>query len=618
MEVYSIFAEIEIDGTPIDNYYSIQIIQRFNKHHEFSIVLPYEVIENKGSFGLNNLKNFIGKVTLIRFYRGVKKTVLNEFKGIIWNVSIEQFDAYESKIVLKGYSPTILLQNNPHITCFAQKDLGKIVQETTKGLASECKIAVKPVFTKPIQYLTQYKESNFDFLNRLSAEYGEWFYYDGKQLYFGKPSSSKDIELISGEDVYSLQLKLQLLPMAIKLWSYHSEDDKTMNASTPSQINGLGQYGKFAAKESDKLFTEATNVVDYPAGLAKDRELYLKLKKTAITAELEVISGTSANPEVILGATATVFISEKVDNDFSKKEYGKFLITSVTHEFTEDGKYMNHFEGIPSTIEVIPVKDIQRPVADPQLATVTDTNDPDNLGRVRVQMLWQEGSVKTDWIYVLTGEAGTGGKTGKNRGYVFIPEVGDKVVLGFYYNDPDIPFVAGSRFHGKSATGGGKDNKIKTISTKSGNTITLNDDKGSMLLEDVKGNSVHIDGTGKIIMTCTEQIELKTGDSSIVMKKDGSIQITGKKIEVKGSQEVDISGQSKVAIKSDQAVNIEGTSEVAVKGTNISAKANAKLDLEGTAVSAKGNAQLSLEGSAMAKLSSSAMVEIQGTLVKIN
>ncbi len=622
MEVHKIFAEIEIEDTIISHYYSIYINQGFNRHHEFAIKIPHDVFETKGSFNLDHVMKLIGKNTLIRFYERSKKSILNEFKGIITDVSVEQSNAYESQIFLKGFSPTILLENNPHITCFAKKKLSKIVEESTKALLSECSVSPKPVFTRAIEYLIQYKESNFQFLNRLSADFGEWFFYDGKQLFFGKPSALKEIDITLGADVYSLKQKLQVLPMAIKAWAYHGENDKTVVATTPANVNGLGQYGKIAAKESDKLYTEVASIGDYPIELAadSDTDIFLKIQKTAIAAQLEIVTGTSANPEIKLGQIATINISKKANNAFTKKEYGKFLITNVTHEFSEDGKYLNHFEGIPSAIEVIPVKDVKRPVAEPQTAFVTDNNDPLNIGRVKVQMLWQEGNVKTDWIYTLTGDAGKGGKTGKNRGIVFIPEVGDLVILGFYHNDPSFPYVSGSRFLNKTAAGGGKDNKVKTISTNSGNTITLNDDKGSMLFEDAKGNSVHLDGSGKIFMKCSEQIELKTGDSSITMKKDGTIQIVGKmKIEVTSDQTVSIEGKTKVDMKSNQAVNIEGTSEVGIKGTNISAKANANLNLEANAnLSAKATANLSLEGTAMAKLSSAAMAEISAALVKIN
>ena len=333
-----------------------------------------------------------------------------------------------------------------------------------------------------------------------------------------------------------------------------------------------------------------------------------------------MISGSSVNAEIVPGSIATISISKKVSENFSLTEFGKVLITGVSHTLAEDGKYTNIFEGVPSTIEVVPVSNYKKPVAEPQIAVVKDNNDPDNLGRVKVNMLWQDQNVTTDWIRVITADGGKGEKKAKNRGFVFIPEVGDQVMVGFRYNDPDRPFVMGSLFHGKTAAGGGKDNKIKTISTNKGNIITMDDDKGSMMLEDVKGNSILIDGTGKININCTEQIELKTGDSSITLKKDGTILITGKmKVEVKSDQAVNIEGTSKVDIKSSQTVNIEGTTEVGIKGTNIGVKANANLDLAANAkLSAKANAQLELEGTAMAKLSSAAMAEITAALVKIN
>ncbi|MDB5248596.1 MAG: hypothetical protein JWQ40_2990 [Segetibacter sp.] len=603
MVVYNVVAKIEIDGSAIKNYYSVQIKQRFNEHHEFSIRLPYDVIEKEGDFSLNNVKKLIGKVAIIGLERGNGK-VLNEFKGIISNVGIEQVDTYHSEIILKGYSPTIMMENGAHTTSFSQKDLSKIAKEVMKDVLTECKVNIAPAYKTPIKYFTQYKESNFSFLNRISAEFGEWFYYNGKELFFGKPAMLKDIDLVSGEDVTSLQLKLQLLPASFKTISYQSKENTTAISKSPSTADGLGEYGKFALTESGKIFSEVTNPNVRPrVDTGAELDNFLKTQKAAIAAELEVISGTSINPEIKLGSVATISICERVNNNFSKREHGKFLITAVTHEISENGNYKNSFEGLPASVKVVPVKNRTPPVAESQVGVVTSNSDPENLGRVKVRLLWQENGT-TDWIRVLTPDAGSGGKSQKNRGYVFIPEVNDEVIVGFRYNDPDRPFVIGSLFHGKNAAGGGKDNKIKTLGTNSGNTITMDDDKGSMFLEDAKGNSVLIDGAGKIVINCSEQIELKTGDSSIIMKKDGTIQITGK---------------MKVEVKSDQTVDIEGTSKVGIKGTNIAVNANANLDLAANAnLSAKANAQLALEGTAMAKLSSAAMAEITAALVKIN
>lgn len=605
MVIYNVTATIEIDGTPIKNYISLRIDQRFNEHHHFSIKLPHDVLEKQGDFTLNNVKKLIGKVTIIRLHRGSENKVLNEFKGVISDAGIQQTDACHSVVILNGYSPTIILDSGPHVACFVQKDLKKICQDSTKDISGECSININPVYKKQIKYFTQYKESNFEFLNRLSEEFGEWFFYNGKELFFGKPSSSKNVELVCGEDVTTIQLKMQLLPLSFKSFSYQYKEDNVLTSTTPSKVDALGEYGKFASGESDKLFN---SVVASPALRPRvenksDLDNFLKIQKSAKASQLEVISGTSINPEIIPGCVATINISSRTANGFSKAEQGKYVITNVSHELSDDGKYANTFEGLPAAIEVVPVRNVKKPVAEPQIAIVKNNNDPDNMGRVKVGMLWHDHNITTDWIRVMTSDGGTGGKTGKNRGFVFIPEVNDQVLIGFRYNDPDRPFVMGSLFHGKSASGGGKDNKIKTLSSNSGNTITLNDDKGSILVEDAKGNSILVNGEGLISVNSSEKIELKCGDSSITLTKDGTIKIEGK---------------MKIEVNAGQNINMEGKSEVAIKSTNITAKANGNLNLEGTAVAAKANANLSLEGSAMAKLSSSAMVEISATLVKIN
>jgi type VI secretion system secreted protein VgrG len=101
----------------------------------------------------------------------------------------------------------------------------------------------------------------------------------------------------------------------------------------------------------------------------------------------------------------------------------------------------------------------------------------------------------TDWIRVLTPDAGSSDTVNKNRGFVFIPEVGDQVFVAFRYNDPNRPFVLGSMFHGKIAEGGGMANNSKTIQTRSGHRIELNDAVGgeSITITDKHKNSIVID-----------------------------------------------------------------------------------------------------------------------------
>ncbi|MEO6329416.1 MAG: phage baseplate assembly protein V, partial [Ginsengibacter sp.] len=222
-----------------------------------------------------------------------------------------------------------------------------------------------------------------------------------------------------------------------------------------------------------------------------DLDGFMKNQKAALAADLEVLTGSSDNPTICIGAIANIQIAKPEDDDSAKEEYGKYLVTSIEHHIAGNGKYYNTFEAIPSTLDVVPVKNIIVPIAEPQIATVTDNLDPDNMGRIRVQMLWQkESGQKTDWVRVMTSDAGSSDIVSKNRGFTFIPEIGDQVLVCFRYNDADRPFVLGSIFHGKSAAGGGADNDKKTLSSRSGNVIELNDKKGEEKIK-VNTNSGH-------------------------------------------------------------------------------------------------------------------------------
>lgn len=79
---------------------------------------------------------------------------------------------------------------------FADKSLKDIVEEAAANSGSGVEVTANPVFSSPIDYVCQYEESCFEFLNRLSWIYGEWFYYDGQKTQFGKPDSIETVELV--------------------------------------------------------------------------------------------------------------------------------------------------------------------------------------------------------------------------------------------------------------------------------------------------------------------------------------------------------------------------------------------------------------------------------------
>ena len=592
---YIVRAELEIDGTRIEHYTSITLKQGFNAHHEFTIRLNHDVIEDTDSFSLSNAQNKIGKSTIIKFQKmDISNEVSYEFRGIITEVRMEQSGRSGADLVLIGSSPTIILENGQNLASFYKSDLAKIVQKVTKPLGSfNCNVELNNEYKKPITYICQYRESAFQFLNRLSAEFSEFFYYDGKDLHFGKPTSTDTIDVAYGEDISNMELSLRISPMNFTNYAYLSKDDKVEKYDSPKTVDGLDQYASHVLNESNNLFSEPVIMpIRQRINSKSDLENFVKKQKAAMAAELETLTGTSHNPEIRIGCILNVQISRLDNSDFIRDDYGKFLVTSIEHFTSSNGRYYNRFEAIPSGLKVLPVCNIIMPLAEPQLAIVKDNKDPDSMGRVRVQMLWQQGNDMTDWIRVMTPDAGGGKGGAKNRGFVAVPESGDQVLVCFRYNDPDRPFVMGSMFHGKSGGGGGGGNKTKSLTALSGSIVLLDGD--AITIKDPKDNFINIDGIGNITVKSSESIALICGSSSITLKKDGTITIDGVKIEIKGSSEAVMKSQ---------------TAKFKAEGV--------KAEMSGVMSEVKGDAQTKI-GGAMIEINSMGIVDIKGAMIKKN
>ena len=169
---------------------------------------------------------------------------------------------------------------------------------------------------------------------------------------------------------------------------------------------------------------------------------------------------------------------------------------------------------------------LRMPLAETQMATVPSNADPHGAGRVQVRMNWQTDNMRTSWVRVMTPDGGGSKDVKSNRGFVFIPEVGDQVLLGFRHGDPARPYVMGSLFNGTTGNGGGSNNSIKTLKTRSGISVILNDDNKSLEIKDAGGSSIHLDGNGNILINAPKNIQLHAGnDMSLMVGHDLQVNV---------------------------------------------------------------------------------------------
>lgn len=510
-------ASIFIDGTPLPTFKRLTVEQSMYAHHQFELVVGHAVVEKIGSHSLDKSQKWIGKPLEVTFGE-------NQFLGIITSINMVHFHGFYGDLIIRGHSPTILLDGGEHKRSWLKKSLKDIVGDTADDAG--IKIVTDPEHSDQVDFMVQYRESHFDFLRRLAATYQEWFFYDGTRIHFGRPADQPKVPVVYGIDLENIEVSMRLKPVNFSGYSYHSEQDTTHSADTPGSVEGTNDLGQEAMSASVETFQSPAKTSVRPRIKDKARlEEVLKKRQEAMAANLSIIKGKGTKLELRPGVIAEITSAIHDDGQWKTEAYGEYLITSVKHILTDNNEYKNEFEGIPGGLTTLPEPEFQMPVAEPQIAEVKSNTDPKNMGRVQVKFLWQEEGDLSPFLRVMSLDAGSSDKVAKNRGLVFIPEVGDYVMVGFRYHDPMRPFVMGSVYNGSTGAGGGDGNRTKSIITRSGVTISIDDDagKGSITINDPSENTIVLDGNG--------DIRIK-GKNNIYLSADETIGLSAKNIAI--------------------------------------------------------------------------------------
>ena len=152
---------------------------------------------------------------------------------------------------------------------------------------------------------------------------------------------------------------------------------------------------------------------------------------------------------------------------------------------------------------------------------------------------------------------------------------------GREYGNPDRPFVAGSVFTSKTGGGGSDGNKNKSLTTRSGSTVSLNDDEGSVYIKDKHGSDskITIDGNKKIKIEADDEITIDIGKGQCVFKMDKSGVAT---IDAKNQFKVTVGGSTLTMTPSDVSIKTQTTTissnKNLVSGTNHITGGNTKID----------------------------------------
>ena len=501
-----VYCLLSLDGEPFlsRNSYEVILEQKTNAHDTFSIIVPDDALDTYEGFVMENSKKLLGKKISLSYWQyGSENQV---FSGIVTGLKNRKESGY-GKLVITGHSPSILLENGRADRSFEQLSLSQIIKEIGVNYPQEGKIHAEEQelnVRRVLPYTVQSQESDFGFIQRLATRYGEYFYYNGKELIFGNKAEAV-LELSEGRELIELEFELGLKAQGFSGLAYDAEKGESIqhNAQeiqTEWKENALQAV---AVQASKQLFGNAPKSVF--SGSEKSQELEeMLLKEKENRESLIWVRGRSRDSRLKNGSRAKL-------TDINGRAMETYRIVEIRHYYNGD-EYYNEFVGVSDVLHPPYQDNGAFPKSHEQMGRVVENADPLGLGRVRVQMVWQEaGSEKTPWIRLLQPHSGSG------KGFYFVPEIGEEVLVGFQGGNAEKPYVIGTQYNGKEKSGyADKENNIKAVHTRSGTKIILNDSEGSILIEDPSGNTYHMDGQGNIKVSAPKNISFTAGQNIII------------------------------------------------------------------------------------------------------
>jgi len=389
--------------------------------------------------------------------------------------------------------------------------------------------------------LIQDNQTDLNFLMQRAWRIGyECFVADGR-LYFRKPpTSGASVSLTWGQDLLSFQPRMtlaeQVNEVMVQGWDPKNKvqvvgrtDSGSLYAQIRESKDGATWAGSFGRGKS--------TIVNQPVISQSEAENLAKARFTEITGTFVEAEGAAfRRPDIQAGKFVDLI---GLGDRFS----GKYLVTSATHVFTPEGLKTTFTVRGAHTGLVSDEIGSHAPLEHwpgAVIAIVTNTDDPQKWGRVKVKYPWLGETVESGWARLI----GPGG--GKKAGFLAIPEVGAEVLVVFEHGDINFPFVLGGLWNGideippmTDSAPPGKFPGVRTWCSIDGHRITVYDAPDSKI-EIITASGIQVvldDKNKKILLDCSADVEIKSGTNT-------KITATGNmKLEASGNIDIQASGQ---------------------------------------------------------------------------
>jgi Rhs element Vgr protein len=544
--------QITVDKERIEyDISSVELRQYIDKHHVLRLSIRERAEDTTRD--ITAYSGLLGKSISLNIHSSggvVSESRALTFVGLV--TKVEQSSSIDAINVttIEANSPTISMDGARHNAFFRDQSRSDIIGAIVRNYP----ITVGTIDSSgdSLKFYVQHRETDYEFVMRLASGAGLFAHYDGQEFGAVKANSSGAEQLVWRETLGALAMCLGTAPQEFTAQVYNYEQAKSYTQDTKSirstaSLSALSQASPDASRKiyRDSGFSTSPKVVADARSLDK----ILERDRARSLGAMITCEGQSSVPAIKVGKCVQIRGLDKLD--------GHYLVDSIVHRVNATGGYHNRFTSRPLDI-AYPTGYSAVPVATHlQTATVVNNDDPEKLGRIKVKFPWLE-SEETIWIRFLTPHAG------EDRGWYAIPEIGDEVLVGYEFGDPNHPIALGALYNKNAAPPGAAstpENDIKLIRTKAGNEIKINDQSGS---EEIA-------------------IATKDGDNKIVLN------MAGPSISIESKGDISIKG-SNISIESDQKIKLKAGTDADIEaGANLKTKASAQYNAEGAMVTVKGN-----------------------------
>jgi uncharacterized protein involved in type VI secretion and phage assembly len=559
--------KIQIDGQPaspelMKDLLQITIEESLHLPAMFTLVIHNSYIptsdrpENKAwrheqlfRIGKKVKLGFTSSTTLDNNFQDEVEKILIE--GEITAMEVHFNEKSEADIIVRGYDISHRLHRGRYNRSFLNETDSDIVKKIVQ------EVGIRPGNIDSTgevnKYVFQENQTNMEFLRERAARNGFELFITEDKINFCKPKVQESLALEWLDDISKFSTRVtsaeQVSSVEVRAWDYTQKKLISQTANKEKQVTETGnQLGSSTSTAFSNLKSPKMIVVDKPVASQKQAKAMAQALCDELGGEFVYADAKAAgNPEIRPGRVVKL-------QGMGDRYSGKYYVTETRHFFNQR-VYETDFSvrGLRSGnlfTTLSPEKRLQ-PSETLLVGIVTDNQDPEKMGRVKVKFPTLTEDHTSDWARVVAVGAGP------NRGFDCLPEVNDEVLVGFEHGDIHRPYVIGGVWNGKDAppekvsdsvTGGVR---LRTIKTRVGHVLQfVEEDKGSSK----KGIRVETTGGHKIYLNDSDRcIEIETTGGHKIKMDD-----MGKSVSVKSTGNMSLDAAGNIDITANGVITVKG------------------------------------------------------------